>query len=148
MANFENIISSSAGIISLVGVYLIILSHQKKYEIEHTLRKGKVAEGTVTELSRNQGDVFASGDPEGEAPVVEFQTDNGLYIHHSSTYRLPSPYHVGQKVKIYYYIYKSRREFALEDDMPGTFPDKMKKWGIMLCLLGIPILLLKLRGLF
>lgn len=144
----ENFLYNSGGLLSLVGIYLIILSNQKSKEIAHTIRRGNVKEGTVTEIRKNQGDVFASGDPNGYAPVVEFKTENGSYKHYSSTYTLPCKYHVGQKVKIYYYNYKSRNEFALEDDKPGSFPGKLMKAGIVLCIIAIPLLLMKIRGLY
>lgn len=88
-----------------------------------------MAEGTVVELRENPTNVDGGG--KEYTPVVEFRTDHGLYRHHSSTYKFPTPYHLGQKVKIYYYIYKSRYEFALEDDEPGTLPDRLKWWGII-----------------
>jgi len=146
MQTLESIFSYISPGLSLIGVYLLILSYQKKHEMEHTLRKGKMAEGTVIELRKNTANVDGGGIE--YAPVVEFRTDHGLYKHFSSTYKFPTPYHLGQKVKIYYYIYKSRHEFALEDDEPGTLPDRLKWWGIIFCIFGLPILLFKLQKLF
>jgi len=146
MQTLESIFSYISPGLSLIGVYLLILSYQKKHEIEHTLRKGKMTEGTVIELRENLANVDGGGIE--YAPVVEFRTDHGLYKHFSSTYKFPTPYHLGQKVKIYYYIYKSRHEFALEDDEPGTLPDRLKWWGIIFCIFGLPILLFKLQKLF
>ncbi|MBL0024375.1 MAG: DUF3592 domain-containing protein [Saprospiraceae bacterium] len=125
---------------SFFGAFLLILSYQKKHEIEHTIKKGKVTEGTVIEIREHQS--------RGFAPVVEFKTQNGLYKHYSSSFRFSCRYFVGQKVKIYYYIYRSRREFALEDDTPGTLPESLLKWGVVLCLIGMPMLIIKVIGLF
>ncbi|MBK7233060.1 MAG: DUF3592 domain-containing protein [Saprospiraceae bacterium] len=145
MQTLENILSYLVFGLSLIGVYLLILAYQKKHEIEHTLSKGKMAEGTVVELRENPTNVDGGG--KEYTPVVEFRTDHGLYRHHSSTYKFPTPYHLGQKVKIYYYIYKSRYEFALEDDEPGTLPDRLKWWGIIFCIFGLPLLLYKISKL-
>lgn len=144
----QNILSYLGSGFSLIGIYMIIISYQKSNEKKHTLAKGKVAEGTVIELRENPGDLSGNDKGNGFAPVVEFRTDHGLYKHYSTTYRFPSPYSLGQKVKIYYYIYKSRYEFALQDDEPGSLPGTMMKWGIAFCILGLPLLFLKMSKLF
>ena len=130
--------------LALIGTYLLILSHKKKHEIEHTIRKGLSTEGTVIEIRENPGKSLESNMPEGYAPVVEFTTINGKYHHHSATFRSPCNYYIGQKVKIYYYFYKSRKEMALLDDDPGPLPKILFKWGILFCAIGYPILLAKM----
>lgn len=139
-----NFLSSLSGIIALVGTYCLILSHSKKNEIAHTLSKGRVAEGTVIKMREDPDHTPTDMDYLGVAPVVEFRTINGLYQHFSTTYRKNSPYEVGQIVKIYYYNYKSRNEMALEDDEPGTLPQTLLKWGIILCSISYPFIIYKL----
>ena len=148
MSSVLNFISSFGPILSLIGTYLLILSYDKSHEIEHTIKKGKVAEGTVTELRENPDHSDLMSKLKAKAPVVDFYTTNGWYRHYSTTYKDPSPYEIGQKVKIYHYLYKSRHEMALEDDEPGTLPKTLLKWGIIFCSIGYPILLSKLGGLF
>lgn len=148
MTHILNIIITIGPILSLIGTYCFILSYSKFNEVEHTIEKGKVAEGTVIELRDDPDYIRSDMAYRGKAPVVEFRTQNGLYQHFSTTYRKNSPYVVGQKVKIYYYFYKSRHEMALADDEPGTLPKTLLKWGIVFCGIGYPILLSKLGGLF
>lgn len=146
MESIQNYIHSIAPIFAVIGTYLLILSYQKKNEIQHTLKHGQNTEGVVIDLVAYEG---ADGRNDfGFAPVVEFTTVNGTYKHYSNTYQNPSPYSIGQKVKIYYYIYKSRHEFALEDDKPGTLPDTLFLWGLVFCVVGYPFIFLKLLNLF
>jgi hypothetical protein len=148
MTTILNFVMSLGPILSLIGTYLLILSHSKSHEIEHTLNKGKVAEGKVIKMREDPDHTPSDMDYRGVAPVVEFRTVNGLYQHFSTTYRKNSPYEVGQTVKIYYYKYKSRMEMALIDDQTGTLPKTLLKWGIIFCAIGYPILFSKLGGLF
>lgn len=131
----------------LIGAVLLIFAHQKSNEIEHTLSKGQVADGLVIELRDESGNKIESDTNHPVAPVVRFQTINGIYIHYSSTFQNPSPYKIGQSVKIYYYIYKSNRQFALEDDQTGLLPGKLFRWGIVCCAIGFPFIVRKLSKL-
>lgn len=124
---------------SLIGIYCLIISYQQKHQIEHTIKKGKLTEGTVVDMR--------SMPNKGVAPVVEFKTVNGMYKHYSNTYRTVSSYKVGQKVNLYYFIYKSRQEFALEDDEPGTMPLTLLIAGIILCAISFPMVIIKMKGL-
>jgi len=148
MNTILNILGTLGPILSLIGTYCFILSYSKSHEIEHTINKGKVAEGKVIKMREDPEHSPADIAYQGVAPVVEFKTANGLFQHFSTTYRKNSHYEVGQTVKIYYYHYKSRNEMALEDDEPGTLPKTLFKWGIVFCVVGYPILLSKLSGLF
>ena len=145
MESIEQIIqfiSPASGILAFIGTYLIIISNAKKNEIYHTIPKGNCTEGSVVEMKSKEEKGLQK-----QAPVVAFNTANGFFHQKSNTYQNPSPYKVGQKVKIYYYIYKSRYEFALEDDTSGTLPGTLLKWGIIFCVLGYPIILMKLNAL-
>ena len=148
MTTVLNFLMSLGSIISLIGTFLLILSYDKSHEIEHTISKGRVAEGTVIKLRDDTNHVDDMSKNKGKAPVVDFHTVNGWHRHHSTTYRYPSRYEVGQKVKIYHYLYKSRHEMALEDDEPGTLPKTLLKWGIIFCAIGYPIFFSKFGGLF
>ena len=148
MDSMLNILNTLGPLLSLIGTYCFILSYSKSHEIEHTINKGKVAEGEVIKMREDPDHSPSDMDYHGVAPVVEFRTVNGLFQHFSTTYRKKSPYKVGQTVKIYYYHYKSRMEMALEDDEPGTLPKTLLKWGIIFCAIGYPILFSKLGGLF
>lgn len=148
MTHILNILITIGPILSLIGTYCFILSYTKFHEVEHTIKKGKMAVGTVIVLRDDPDYIPSDLAFRGKAPVVEFRTQNGLYQHFSTTYRKNSPYKVGQKVKIHYYFYKSRHEMALGDDEHGTLPKTLLKWGIVLCGIGYPILLSKLCGLF
>lgn len=143
-----NFLTTLGPIISIIGTYLLILSYQKKNEIVHTIQKGLSTEGTIVEIKTYKNDSSGSNVKEAFAPVVEFTTINGKYLHFSPTFRSPSRYEIGQKVKIYYYFYKSRREMALADDVPGTLPNTLLKWGVIFCIIGYPVLIFKMSGLF
>ncbi|MBK9256509.1 MAG: hypothetical protein IPM42_13560 [Saprospiraceae bacterium] len=148
MQTLQNILATSGPILALIGTYCFILSYSKAHEIEHTIRKGRIAEGTVIELQDNPADLHLNTKLRRKAPLVDFHSHIGWHQYQSITYRDPSPYQVGQKVQIYYYFYKSRREFALADDEPGTLPKTLLKWGIIFCIIGYPILFGKLGGFF
>jgi hypothetical protein len=129
------------GIVTLVGVYCLILAYQKQHEIQKVLSKGIKTTGIVVEILQ---DPSGNG---GGAPVVEFDYPNGSYRHHSNTYVSPCAYSVGQQVEIWYLFYKSNRTAALPDEEPGTLPKTLLKWGIVLCLLSLPGALLRLTTL-
>jgi hypothetical protein len=148
MNTILNFLNTLGPILSLIGTYCLILSYDKAHEIEHTIKKGKIAEGTVIKMREDPHHAPSDMDYRGVAPVVEFRTVNGLYQHFSTTFRKNSPYEVGQTVKIHYYSYKSRMEMALIDDETGTLPKTLMKWGIIFCAIGYPIILSKLGGLF
>lgn len=148
MDTILNILGTLGALTSLIGTYCLILSYTKAHEIEHTIKKGSVAEGTVIKMREDPTCASFDSSYRGEAPVVEFRTDHGLFQHFSTTYKRNSHYKVGQKVKIHCYSYKSRREMALADDEPGTLPNTLMKWGIAFCAVGYPILLSKLGRLF
>lgn len=148
MAFLTNTLSAAGPILGLIGTYLFILSYQKQHQIKHTLTKGKVTEGTVVEIRENPGSLFGKEQAEGYAPVVDFQVGSSTHRHYSGTYKLPARYKVGQKVKIYYYFYRSISEFALEDDEPGSLPGTLFRWGLAFCAIGYPLLLIRLGRLF
>lgn len=143
----SNFIYTACILAALIGVYGIILSYQKKQQIANTISNGKLAEGTVIELRKNEGDWLAAGDAGGFAPVVEFKTPNGLFRHYSNTYSLPSKYEVGQVVELYYHSYRSIKNFTLIDDKPGPLPGYLLKCGLLLCAMGVPVVLYKLKQL-
>lgn len=87
MTHILNIIITIGPILSLIGTYCFILSYSKFNEVEHTIKKGKVAEGTVIELRDDPDYIRSDMAYRGKAPVVEFRTQNGLYQHFSTTYR-------------------------------------------------------------
>jgi hypothetical protein len=148
MTTILNFLTSLGSILSLIGTFLLILSYTKSHEIEHTIRNGREVEGTVIELREDPDQSDLRSEVKAKAPRVEFRTINGLYRHSSTTYRYPSPYEVGQKVKIYHYSTISRNEMALADDEPGTLPKTLLKWGLIFCAIGYPILLSKMGRLF
>lgn len=147
MSSILNIALSAGPILAIIGTYLLILSHNKNHEIEHTIEKGLSTEGTVVEIRSDKRHSTESNVQEVYAPVVEFTTINGTFRHYAPSFRASCKYEVGQKVKIYYFFYKSRREMALEDDEPGTLPNTLLKWGIIFCAIGYPMLLSKMAGL-
>lgn len=138
-----------AGLIALIGTYMIILSYEKTHIYDRVRSKGRTVEGIVTEIYQDPGPLFGKADDErGFAPIVVFDSHIGNHRYVSTTYQHPSPYKVGDKVKVWYYFYKSRREIALADDAPGDLPSKLLDWGIVFCLLGYPYVLLRLAHFF
>lgn len=129
-------------VMALIGTYCLILAYEKQHEIEKVLTKGIKTLGTVTEMRQ---DLLGNG---GEAPVVDFTTQNGSYKHVSTTYTYPSPYKMGQKVEIWYYHYKSIRLAALADDKPGNLPKTLLRWGIVFCVLTYPEIIRRMLMLF
>ncbi|MEZ4901257.1 MAG: hypothetical protein R2822_05585 [Spirosomataceae bacterium] len=51
---------------------------------------------------------------------------------------------MGQKVRIWYKFYKSKRDVALADETPGNLPKTLFRWGLVFCLLGYPFMIRKL----
>jgi hypothetical protein len=130
--------ASMISIFALVGTYCFILAYDRQHYIQRVLQKGIETEGTVIEIRRNPGSLFSKVDGEGEAPVVDFTFANGTHRHYSTTYTTPCPYKIGQKVRICYLFYKSKREVALSDEETGNSPKILFTWGIVLCLLSYP----------
>jgi hypothetical protein len=118
------------------------LSYEKHHEIEKVLTRGIKILGTVTEIRQ------APSGKEGEAPVVKYTTQNGIYAYFSTTYTVPTPYKMGQQVEIWYYHYKSIKLAALADDKTGDLPKILLRWGIMLCLLTYPAIIQRIITLF
>jgi hypothetical protein len=139
---------SMSGIIALMGTYMIILGYTRNAMYDNVRKKGIKTEGTVVKMLSRPESTYPGGKPAGYAPVVEFTTINGHYTHVSPTYRNPSPYHVGQKVDIYYKFYKSIHEMALEDDVPDDLPKKLFLCGLLFCGIGYPMVYYKLQLLF
>jgi hypothetical protein len=118
--------------LAFIGTYCLILSYQKKHEKNKILTRGIKTLGTIIEIRPDP-----SG-KEGEAPVVEYTTQNGSYRHFSTTYVWPTAYKVGQQVDIWYYHYKSIRSATLADDTSGTLPKVLLRWAIVLCIFTYP----------
>jgi hypothetical protein len=131
-------------LLAFIGTYLLIIAYDKSKIVERVTSKGVKTEGTVVEIRQNPGSLFSSKDGEGEAPVVDFVTYNGSHRHYSTDYQTPTPYHVGQKVEVRYYFYKSIREVILANEGAGTLPKTLFRWGLALCLIGYPFLIKKL----
>ena len=131
-------------LVALIGTYLLIISNDKAKIVERVTSKGVKTEGTVVDIRKNPGSLFSSKEGEGEAPVVEFVTNNGSHRHYSTHYQTPCPYQVGQKVEIRYYFYKSIRDVLLANEGAGTLPKTLFWWGIALCFISYPFLIKKL----
>lgn len=127
-------------IMALIGTYCFILAYEKQHVIERVLKNGIETEGTVIEIRHDPSN------PSGQevAPVVDFNTPNGSHRHYSTTYTATNTYHVGQKVRIWYKFYKSKRDVALPDEKPGNLPKTLFRWGIVLCLLSYPEIIRRL----
>ncbi len=80
-----NFLTTLGPILSLIGTYLLILSYNKSHEIEHTISKGQVAEGTIIELRENPNNLDLMAKNKAKAPVVDFHTINGWHRHYSTT---------------------------------------------------------------
>lgn len=138
-----------AMICATVGFIVLFLSWQQHIYYKKVRKIGIETEGTVVAMRPDPGPLFGKAEGAGEAPTVEFidrRGDKHQYI--SVCYQDPSPYKVGQKVKVWYHLYRSRREYALEDDQPGRGPVTMMVVGLVLFVLGAPELLKRLSGLF
>lgn len=131
-------------LLALVGTYLLIIAYDKSKIVDRVISRGIKTEGTVVEIRKNPGSLFSSKEVEGEAPVVDFVTNNGSHRHYSTDYQTPAPYHVGQKVEVRYYFYKSIREVILANEGVGTLPKTLFRWGIALCLIGYPFIIRKM----
>lgn len=138
-----------AASLAVLGLFLLFLAWQQMDYYPNILRNGTEAEGTVIEMHRDPGPLWGGEEGDGEAPVVEFTDRQGRQRRHfSTTYQIPSPYRVGQKVRIWYIIYKSRQVYALEDDTKGSWPRTLLIIGAVAFLLGAPELWRRLGGLF
>ncbi|NBB20786.1 hypothetical protein GVN20_15565 [Runella sp. CRIBMP] len=131
-------------LLAFIGTYLLIIAYDKSKMVERVKSKGIKTVGTVVEIRQNPGELFGSKEGEGQAPVVDFVTNNGSHRHYSTHYQSPCPYQVGQKVEVWYYFYKSIREVLLADEDAGTLPKTLFRWGIALCLISYPFLIKKL----
>ncbi len=131
-------------LLAFIGTYLLIIAYDKSKMVERVKSKGIKTVGTVVEIRQNPGELFGSKEGEGQAPVVDFVTNNGSHRHYSTHYQSPCPYQVGQKVEVWYYFYKSIREVLLADEGAGTWPKTLFRWGIALCLISYPFLIKKL----
>ncbi|MCP1382788.1 DUF3592 domain-containing protein [Runella salmonicolor] len=131
-------------LLAFIGTYLLIIAYDKSKIVERVKSKGIKTVGTVVEIRQNPGELFGSKEGEGQAPVVDFVTNNGSHRHYSTHYQTPCPYQVGQKVEVWYYFYKSIREVLLADEGAGTLPKTLFRWGIALCLISYPFLIKKL----
>lgn len=142
------IFSELSGIFLLAGFLLLAHGHNRKSYIKNLLTKGRKTEGKIVELRRNPGALFSKTEGEGFAPLVEYNTESGNKLrHYSMTYKLVSPYKVGQIVPIWYKNYKSIREATLEDDEVGTLPRNLFILGLTLTAMGLPKLVSGLMGL-
>lgn len=130
--------------LAFIGTYLLIISYDKSKIVERVTSRGIKTEGTVIEIRQNPGSLFSSKEGEGKAPVVDFTTTNGSHRHYSTDYQTPTPYHVGQKVEVRYYFYKSIREVILANEGVGTLPKTLFRWGIAFCLIGYPFIIRKM----
>jgi hypothetical protein len=131
-------------LLAVIGTYLLIIAYDKSKIFERVKSKGIKTEGTMIEIRKNPGPLFGSKEGEGEAPVVDFVTNNGSHRHYSTHYQNPCPYQVGQKVEVSYYFYKSIREVLLPHEDTRTLPKILFRWGIILCLIGYPFLIRKM----
>ncbi|AEE48814.1 DUF3592 domain-containing protein [Haliscomenobacter hydrossis] len=139
-----NSISPYFSFLAFIGTYLLILANDRSHLVGRVKKRGIQTEGTVVELHQNPGPLFSKTSGEGVAPVVDFTTNGGTHRHYSTHYETPSPYQVGQKVQVWYYFYKSKREVTLADEDGGTLPQTFYRWGIVFCALGYPFLLWRL----
>jgi Protein of unknown function (DUF3592) len=148
MHTFNSVIAYLSPMLALAGTYMLILAWQKQHEIQHTIQNGQSTLGTVIELREKMEKSETGAAITKFAAVVEFQTGNGAYLHYSNTYHYPSRYHIGQKITVFYYIYKSRQEFALAEDTPGPLPGVLLKIGVLCCLVGYPFVFSKILTFF
>jgi hypothetical protein len=146
MEEFFSLIPEQLSSGSLVlGGFLMAIGLHRKFYFSNILKRGTRTEGKVIEVRQNPGSLFSKEVGAGFAPVVEYTNNSGnTLIHHSTTYRTPSMYKENQTVPIWYINYKSRREAALQDDEPGTWPMKLIGVGFVLFLVGVPQLLQRL----
>ena len=137
-----------SGIIALVGTYCIIPAIDRAKMPDRVRKIGKTTQGLVTDVYQNPGPIFRNKTGAGFAPVVEFDYPNGHHRYASTTFQNPSPYKVGDEVIVWYHFYKSKQEAALEDDKPGPSVRKLLIWGIVLCLLSYPYVILRVLDMF
>lgn len=131
--------SKLAGISAILGFLAIAHGYNRKNHVKNLLKNGIKTEGKVVEIYPNPGPLFGKGAAIGSAPVVEYTTQSGNILKHTSTtYREPCPYQIGQIVNIWYINYKSRREAALEDDQVGNLPKQLITAGLILMAFSLP----------
>lgn len=131
------ILGKYSGAILLIGVLLAAWSWNRMHLVSRLLKNGSRTKGIVVELrDENEGmPDHAAGS--GKAPVVEYTTISGNVLRHISTsYKSPSPYHVGQEVDIWYRNYKSIREATLADDQPDPFLKTIFRLALALVVFG------------
>jgi hypothetical protein len=132
-----------------LGFILAFLSWRNLVYYQNVRKYGTKTEGIVIQMRPDPGPLFGEAKVGGEAPTVEFTDKQGnkrQYI--CVCYQDPSPYKVGQKLAIWYYIYRSRQEFALEDDYADRSTATLLKVGLVMMLLGAGVFLKRLSGFF
>lgn len=144
---FVNTISPYLSILAVIGTFCLILAYNRASLPQRVKSRGRTAEGTVIEIRRNPGALFSAQEGEGYAPVVDFEHPNGSHRYFSTYYQSPSPYQVGQKVQVRYYFYKSIREVILEGEENQPQSPVLLIWGICLCLIGYPFIVIKILAL-
>ena len=148
MKEIVNFLIPYAGIVALIGTYCLIIAYDK-YRLPDRVRKnGKTAQAIVTEIYKDPGPLFGKNNKEGYAPIVEFDYPNGSFRYASTTFQNPSPYKVGDTVTVWYSFYKSKKEVALQDDLPPRYIKSLVICGLILCILSYPIVISKLSGFF
>lgn len=149
IADFLLLPPQLSGLALVSGFLLLAHAHNRKNYIHYLLKRGNKTESKVVEIRKNPGSLFSKVEGHGRAPVVEYTTISGNVLkHYSDTFSNPCMYEIGQMVPIWYLNYKSRREAALQDDLPGDLPRKLFIIGIILFCLGLPSLLVGLQNLF
>lgn len=133
--NFLATISYYLPVLAPIGTYLLILAHSKKHLPERVKKNGIESEGTVVEVRKNGRNEYL---------VVDFAHRHGTFKHFSNEFASTSPFRVGQKVKLWYYFYKSINEVVVEGEDVGNLPAKFYRWGIIFCIIGYPFVLSKL----
>ncbi len=129
----------------IVGVVLFIYGINREGAIKKILSHGQKTIGKVIELRQDPTKSLSNQSNIGLAPVVEYSTVSGNTLQHvSTTYREPCRYTKGESVDIWYINYKSIREAALIDDVPGQTPKKIRIIGFLLLLAGTPRLAIQL----
>lgn len=138
-----------SGVFFVGGALLLAHGYNRSIIRAYLLRNGRQAEGVVVGLNQDPGSVFKKEMGKGFAPVVEFTNTSGNRVRHiSTTYRLISPYHVGQIVPVYYLERKTRRDSTLQDDETGHLPLRIMGVGALLLLLALPGIIQGLKGFF
>lgn len=131
-----------AGYGLVAGFLMAAYGRDRATVIRRVLKKGFHTTGRVVELRDDPGSLFSQEKRRGKAPVVEYITHSGnVHRHFSTTFQDPPPYTVGQHVEIWYQHFRSRRDAALQDDLPGKGPTKVFLAGCGLLILSFLTLL-------